>query len=77
MRQRRTIETTLGELIVALTDEALEVAPKPSDAYQLVSCILADMAMRRELCSRMDNGRDELGPEDGVNRARTSHRLTA
>ena len=77
MRQRRTIETTLGELIVALTDEALEVAPQPSDAYQLVSCMLADMAMRRELRSRTDNGRDELGSEDRINRARTSQRLTA
>ena len=77
MRQRRTIETTLGELIVALTDEALEVAPKPSDAYQLVSCMLADMAMRRELRSRTDNGRDEVGLEQGINRARTRQRLTA
>jgi hypothetical protein len=75
MRQRKTIETTLGELIVALTDEALEVAPEPSDAYQLVACILADMAVRRQLRSRTDNRRDELGPEHGISRARTVQRL--
>jgi len=49
MRRRKAIRTTLGELIVALTDEAREFVSEPSDAYRLVSCILSDMAARKQL----------------------------
>jgi hypothetical protein len=43
MRQRKVIKTTLGELIVALTDEVMPVIPDSSGLYRMVSFILSDL----------------------------------
>jgi hypothetical protein len=43
MRQRRVIRTTLGELIVAVTDEVVPIIRNPSGLYAVVSCILNDL----------------------------------
>jgi len=43
MRQRKIIRTTLGELIVAVTDEVIPIMRDPSGLYLVVSCILSDL----------------------------------
>ena len=43
MRQRKVIRTTLGELIVAVTDEVMPMMRNPSGAYKVVSFILSDL----------------------------------
>jgi len=43
MRQRKVIRTTLGELIVAVTDEVMPIIRDPSTMYMLVSCIVTDL----------------------------------
>jgi hypothetical protein len=43
MRQRKVIRTTLGELIVAVTDEVTPFVRDPSAMYIVVSCILSDL----------------------------------
>lgn len=43
MREQKITKTTLGELIVAVTDEVTTLIRDPSDAYTMVSCILSDL----------------------------------
>jgi hypothetical protein len=43
MRERKVIKTTLGELIVAVTDEVTTLIRDPSEAYTMVSCSLSDL----------------------------------
>ena len=43
MRRRKIIRTTLGELIVAVTDEVMPIMRNPSGAYKVVSFILSDL----------------------------------
>ena len=45
-RQRRVINTTLGELIVAVADEVILFVREPSALYPVVSCILNDVLAR-------------------------------
>jgi hypothetical protein len=47
MRQRKIIRTTLGELIVAVTDEVMPIMRNPSGVYKLVSFILSDLLARQ------------------------------
>ena len=44
MRQRRIVNTTLGDFIVAVTDEVKGFIRDPSDVYMVVSCILSELA---------------------------------
>ena len=48
MRQRKVINTTLGDLIVAVTDEVMPFVHDPSDLYVLASCIVNDLLTRRQ-----------------------------
>ena len=43
MRQRKIIRTTLGDLIVAVTDEVMPVIRDRSAIYVVVSYILSDL----------------------------------
>jgi len=43
MRQRKIISTTLGELIVAVTDEVMPIIRNRSAIYLVVSYILSDL----------------------------------
>ena len=43
MRQRKVIRTTLGELIVAVTDEIMPIIRDSADAYIVVSWVLNDV----------------------------------
>jgi hypothetical protein len=43
MHQRKMITTTLGELIVAVTDEVNPYVHDPSDKYAVVFCVLSDL----------------------------------
>lgn len=43
MRQRKVIRTTLGELIVAITDEVAPIIRNPSAMHILVSFVLTDL----------------------------------
>ena len=47
--QRKIITTTLGELIVAVTDEVKPIIRDPSDLYGVVSCILSDLLVRQRV----------------------------
>lgn len=49
VRRRRVIRTTLGELIVALTDEVMPFVREPSALYPLVSYIFTDLLARHRL----------------------------
>jgi hypothetical protein len=49
MRQRKVIRTTLGELIVAVTDEVMPIIRDPSGLYMVVYYILNDVLARRHL----------------------------
>jgi hypothetical protein len=47
--QRKIITTTLGELIVAVTDEVKPIIRDPLDLYGVVSCILSDLLSRQRV----------------------------
>ena len=47
--QRRVIRTTLGELVVAVTDEIMPFVREPLALYQVVSCIINDVLARHRL----------------------------
>jgi hypothetical protein len=43
MRTGKPIEITLGDLIIAVTDEVTHWIPDQAAAYFIVSCILSDL----------------------------------
>ena len=43
MGQRKAIRTTLGELVVAVTDEVMPITRDPSGLYEVVSFILSHL----------------------------------
>ena len=43
MGQRKVIRTTLGELVVAVTDEVMPITRDPSGLYKVVSFILSHL----------------------------------
>lgn len=47
MRQRKLLKITLGDLIVAVTDEVMAIVRKPRDAYVLVSCVVNGVLTRQ------------------------------
>jgi hypothetical protein len=47
--QQKVIETTLGDLIVAVTDEVKPFVRDPSALYMVVFCILDDVLARHHL----------------------------
>jgi hypothetical protein len=49
MRQREIIRTTLGELIVAVTDEVMPIIRDPSGLYRVVSYILSDLLAHHQV----------------------------
>ena len=48
-RQRRVIRTTLGELVIAVTDEVMPFVREPSALYPVVSFIINDVLARHRL----------------------------
>ena len=49
MRQRKVIKTTLGDLIVAVTDEVMPIIRDPAGAYMVVSWVLNGVLTRQRL----------------------------
>ena len=49
MRTRKTIDTTLGDLIVAVTDQVAPYVHDPRAVYLVVECILSDMVARERV----------------------------
>jgi len=49
MPQREIIRTTLGELVVAVTDEVMPIIRDPSGLYVVVSCILSDLLAHHQV----------------------------
>jgi hypothetical protein len=43
MQQRKIIRTTLGELIVAVTDEVVPFVRNRASLYTVVSCVVSDL----------------------------------
>jgi hypothetical protein len=63
MRQKKMIETTLGDLIVAVTDEVRRFVRNPSDLYMVTACVLNDRLIRRELrIGELPRRRNRSGP---------------
>jgi len=58
MRQRKIIRTTLGELIVAVTDEVMPIMWNPSSAYKVVSFILSDLLSHEARASKRSRRRN-------------------
>ena len=49
MRQRNVITTTLGELIVAVTDAVIPMTDDPAEIYAVVSSVVNDVLAHRQL----------------------------
>jgi len=49
MRQRKVIKTTLGDLIVAVTDEVRRLVRNQSDLYPVTACVLNERLARHEI----------------------------
>ena len=49
MRTKKQIDTTLGDLIAAVTDEVMPIAGSEANADALVSYILNDLIVARRL----------------------------
>lgn len=49
MRSRKTVDTTLGDFIVAVTDQVAPYVSDPKAVYLVVECILSDMMARERL----------------------------
>ena len=54
MRRRETVNTTLGELIVAVTDEVMPFIRDPTCMYTVVSCIVSDLLTQRARLRALD-----------------------
>ena len=52
MEKTETVETTLGELIVALTEEATHLVRDEKDAYQVVAFALIHLLYDSDAISR-------------------------
>jgi hypothetical protein len=46
MRERKIVKTTVGELIVAVTDEVVPLARDSSELYRVASCIINHVLAR-------------------------------
>jgi hypothetical protein len=74
-RRRKIVNTTLGDLVVAVTDEVRPYIRDPSSMYSVVSHILADLLVRR-LVSVPGRARvDTECMSDGRAREETSQRF--
>jgi hypothetical protein len=49
MRQGEVIRTTLGDLVVAVTDEVMPIIRDPAGAYIVVSWVVNDVLTRQRL----------------------------
>lgn len=49
MRQRNVINTTLGDLIVAVADEVMPIIRDPAGAYVVMSWVLNDVLTRQRV----------------------------
>jgi len=47
MRQPKVIKTTLGDLIVAVTDEVMPTVRDSVSAYMVVTCVLSEVLTRQ------------------------------
>ena len=54
MARKQTVDTTLGDLIVALTDEAEPLARNKRELYGLVSVMLSDLLVVRHVTREMN-----------------------
>jgi hypothetical protein len=52
MEKTETLKTTLGELIVALTEEAIQLVPNERVAYRVVAYALRDLVYDSEARSK-------------------------
>jgi hypothetical protein len=57
MRQQKVINTTLGDLIVALADEVTPIIRDPASAYMVVSWVLNDVLTHQRVRDRKQSRR--------------------
>jgi hypothetical protein len=62
MQRRETVNTTLGELIVAVTDEVMPFIGDPSCMYTVVSCIVSDLLNQHVNQRARSRALDPIGP---------------
>lgn len=62
MNGSKTIETTLGDLIAALAEEAIPVVSDKRDSYRVVSYIVTDLFRKKRAAFKR---RPEWQSEDG------------
>jgi hypothetical protein len=55
--QRQVLGTTLGELIVAVTDEVMLFVRDPSRLYRVVSCVVNDVLAHQSVRVRKQSRR--------------------
>ncbi len=58
MREKKQINTTLGELIIAVTDEVMPIAGNRANAHALASLILNDLFATRRIKLRKRSSRE-------------------
>lgn len=56
MQPRKPIQTTLGDLIVAVTDEVLPIAGNEANANALVSLIVSDLFAAKRVRLKKGSG---------------------
>jgi hypothetical protein len=56
MQARKPIQTTLGDLIVAVTDEVLPIAGNEANANALVSLIVSDLFAAKRVRLKKGSG---------------------
>jgi len=49
MRPQKSVDTTLGDFIVAVIDQVAPYVPDPTALYLVVECILSDLVARERL----------------------------
>ena len=60
-RPGEKIQTTLGELVEALTQVAIEAGNTEREGYELASLALADLLRRRKRAAKVSNSRGRSG----------------
>jgi hypothetical protein len=60
-RPGEKIQTTLGELVEALTQVAIEAGNTEREGYELASLALADLLRRRKRAAKASNSRGRSG----------------
>jgi hypothetical protein len=74
MPNRQVVRTTLGELIVAVTDEVMPFIRDPLGLNMAVACIVTDVLAQNHVRDHFASGRKFREPEEARTRKRMSRK---